>query len=415
MEYAHSHGGARAPLPNLSSGQTYFTVESLQDITTLPRLPFSSSSFSSSAFDPLQSLPIQRGAGAWPMPYTPEVSLPASSIRTLDPRETLRGSIRDPYRQPITDREPIMVMNYVTEPIRNPIGGLQILNRAVAPTDLANQYQQWEPVHPLSPRHGFSLHRSRPNQPEFSRREHQREIPVAKDNSRAPKMPVRPGWCSLCDVDCNTKEVLYKHHVVGKKHQSMLDKLKEGVSSDGKNPQTEQPTQLMGWCSLCEVNCGTMENLHKQHVLGKKHLQVLEIRIEKETPEMDSKIENILGKRKQKTMEERNIIVCHPRNVRSCQIKDILASSKNLSDKRHTAQLKKPGNSEGHLEVDGAEARGEDRETVLGVKEVDLGAESEKDDSKESAEPIEDDGEKENVVGGKAQEAEVDGKQENVS
>ena len=55
------------------------------------------------------------------------------------------------------------------------------------------------------------------------------------------------------------------------------------------------------------------------------------------------------------------------------------------------------------------------REIVLGVKEVDLGAESEKDDSKESAEPIEDDGEKENVAGGKAEEAEVDGKQENVS
>ena len=162
MEYAHSHGGARAPLPNLSSGQTYFTVESLQGITTLPRLPFSSSSFSSSAFDALQSLPIQRGAGQ--MPYTHEVSFPASSIRTLDPRETLRGSIRDPYRQPITDRGPIMVMNYVTEPIRNPIGGLQILNRAVAPTDPANQYQQWEPVHLLSPRHGFFRHRSRRNQ-----------------------------------------------------------------------------------------------------------------------------------------------------------------------------------------------------------------------------------------------------------
>ena len=57
-----------------------------------------------------------------------------------------------------------MDMNYVTEPIRNPIGGLQILNWAVAPTDLANQYQQWEPVHRLSPRHGFSWHRSRPNQ-----------------------------------------------------------------------------------------------------------------------------------------------------------------------------------------------------------------------------------------------------------
>ena len=165
---------------------------------------------------------------------------------------------------------------------------------------------------------------------------------MAKDNSRAPKMPVRPGWCSLCDVDCNTKEVLYKHHVVGKKHQSMLDNLKEGVSSDGKNPQTEQPQQQMGWCSLCEVNCGTMENLHKQHVLGKKHLQVLgigkDLQIERETPEMDNKIESSLGKRKQQMIEERN-----------------MSSEKRqkLSDKRHTAQLKKPGNSEGHLEVDG--------------------------------------------------------------
>ena len=38
-----------------------------------------------------------------------------------------------------------------------------ILNRVVAPTDLANQYQQWELVHWNSPRHEFSWHRSCPN------------------------------------------------------------------------------------------------------------------------------------------------------------------------------------------------------------------------------------------------------------
>nr|ABK26843.1 unknown [Picea sitchensis] len=246
MDYTDSHAGERIPLPKLSSGHTYFTVESLQHIAALPRLPFASSSSSSSAFASLQSLPIHRGGMA--IPSTHDVSFPASAIRTHDLRHTtVRGSIRDPYRQPITDREPTMT---------------------VAPRDLAHQYQQRELVHRLSPQPRFYQHRSRPQefsknsdrglQPKFSKRA-QREILGTKDISKPPRMPVRPGWCSLCDVDCNTKDVLHKKHVFGKKHQSMFEKLKEKVSGDGKKPQMEQAEELMGWCSLCEVDCGNIE------------------------------------------------------------------------------------------------------------------------------------------------------------
>ena len=62
--------------------------------------------------------------------------------------------------------------------------------------------------------------------------------------------PKIPGWCSLCDVTCSTKESLHKQHVFGKKHQSMLKRLKEKGSEDGVKPQRKHPQGLIGWFSL---------------------------------------------------------------------------------------------------------------------------------------------------------------------
>jgi len=36
MDYTKNHGGEMAPLSRLSSGHTYYRIESLQGITTLP-------------------------------------------------------------------------------------------------------------------------------------------------------------------------------------------------------------------------------------------------------------------------------------------------------------------------------------------------------------------------------------------
>jgi hypothetical protein len=250
----------------------------------------------------------------------------------------------------------------------------------------------------------FSKNSDRGLQPKFSKRA-QREILGTKDISKPPRMPVRPGWCSLCDVDCNTKDVLHKKHVFGKKHQSMFEKLKEKVSGDGKKPQMEQAEELMGWCSLCEVDCGNIENLHKQHMLGKKHQLMLGIgkgpQIEKETAEMDNRIDNILGKRKQQVKEERNILS---------------KKRQKLSDRRHAAQFTEGGNPDARLEVDGEskkcadvdgheeniskllvsakddEEEGDEvQETVLEAKDdkdVELGAKSEKTEVRKVQRPL---------------------------
>ncbi|KAH9312852.1 hypothetical protein KI387_027887, partial [Taxus chinensis] len=86
-------------------------------------------------------------------------------------------------------------------------------------------------------------------QPKFNQRSRKILKPksgqkLQQDSSRSPNsgLPQRRGWCSLCDVDCNTEEVLGKH-IFGKKHQSMLIKLKEG-SGEGREGNSKQEEAL---------------------------------------------------------------------------------------------------------------------------------------------------------------------------
>lgn len=355
MDYSNNQGGARAPLARLSSGQTYYTLESLEGVTTLPPLLFSSTPLPS-AFALHQSHPIHMGGRE--MPSALDGPFPASSIGTPDPGETMRGSIRDPYRQPITDREPTLNMNHGTRPIGDSVGHLQSLNWSVPPREITQQYQQREINHRPSPppqiyqhragqqevfKSGLSKNSDSRLQPKFNNRVH-REIPGIKDISKTPKIP---GWCSLCDINCSTKEVLHKKHVFGKKHQSMLKKLKEKGPEDGGKPQKKQPQGLIGWCSLCEVNCGSLENLHEQHVSGKKHQSMLGIERDVQTEQQETAEtgeDNVLGKRKEEVKEERNT---------SSQKRQKLA-------KEHDDEVSQNGNSESHLQVDS------ETESVLG-------------------------------------------------
>lgn len=341
MDYSNNHGGARAPLARLSSGQTYYTVESLEGVTTLPPLIFSSTPLPS-AFALHQSLPIHMGGRE--MPSALDVPFPASSIGNPDPGETMRGSIRDPYRQPITGREPTLNMNYGTGPIGDSVGHLQSLNWSVPPREINQQYKHRSGQQEVF-KSGLSKNSDSGLQPKFNNRVH-REIPGIKDISKTPKLP---GWCSLCDINCSTKEVLHKQHVFGKKHQSMLKKLKEKDSEDGGKPQKKQPQGLIGWCSLCEVNCGSLENLHEQHMSGKKHMSMIGIERDVQTEEKETAEageDNVLGKRKEEVKEEKNI---------SSQKRQKLA-------KEHDAEVSQNGNSESHLQVDS------ETESVLGGK-----------------------------------------------
>jgi len=129
----------------------------------------------------------------------------------------------------------------------------------------------------------------------------------------------------------------------------MLKKLKEKDSEDGGKPQKKQPQGLIGWCSLCEVNCGSLENLHEQHMSGKKHLSMIGIERDVQTEEKETAEageDNVLGKRKEEVKEEKNI---------SSQKRQKLA-------KEHDAEVSQNGNSESHLQVDS------ETESVLGGK-----------------------------------------------
>eukprot|EP00253_Pinus_taeda_P034422 PITA_34422 len=354
MDCTENHGGARAPLSRLSSGHTYYTLESLQGVTALPPLPFSSTSLPSSAFALRQSVPIHMGGRAMP-----PTLYPVSTIGTHDLRDTM---IKGPYRQPITDRKPTLnIMNYGAEPIGYSIGHLQSLNRSVDPTQITQQYQPQEFVNRTSPPPQIYQHQSRQPeiftlrlgknsdsglQPKSNNRAH-REIPGIKDmDAKTPKIP---GWCSLCDVTCSTKEVLHKQHVLGKKHQSRLKKLKEKGSEDVVKSQKKQPQGLLGWCSLCGVNCGSLQNLHELHMSGKKHLSMLGMAKTKEQETEETGKNNVLGKRKDDSVKEERDMLSKKRH------------KLHKGDAAH-AQVTEDGNSEAHLPVYG------ETESVAGRK-----------------------------------------------
>lgn len=92
---------------------------------------------------------------------------------------------------------------------------------------------------------------------------------AAKENYKKPNNLERRGWCSLCNVDCVTKESLHKFHAFGKKHHSMIKKLEE-ASRDGR-----KWVESAGWCSLCEVDCKTIQALNTEHTLTEKHQMML--------------------------------------------------------------------------------------------------------------------------------------------
>ncbi|GLJ08345.1 hypothetical protein SUGI_0086840 [Cryptomeria japonica] len=97
---------------------------------------------------------------------------------------------------------------------------------------------------------------------------------LRKDSSRSvdSKLPEGLGWCSVCEVDCNTQKVL-KRHILGKKHQSKIKMFKQGSGSRSIGSKLpERP----GWCSLCEVDCNTRRVL-KRHNLGKKHQSAIKM------------------------------------------------------------------------------------------------------------------------------------------
>ncbi|XP_057840659.1 uncharacterized protein LOC131050485 [Cryptomeria japonica] len=96
---------------------------------------------------------------------------------------------------------------------------------------------------------------------------------LQKDSSKSvdSKLPEGPGWCSVCEVDCNTEKVL-KRHILVKKHQSNIKMFKQG---SGTRSIGSKLPERPGWCSLCEVDCNTEKDL-EQHILAKNHQSMSE-------------------------------------------------------------------------------------------------------------------------------------------
>jgi hypothetical protein len=245
---------------------------------------------------------------------------------------------------------------------------------------------------------------------------------------KAPEILERPGWCSLCHVDCVTKEVLHKSHAFGKKHQTMLNKLEE-VSGYGK-----KSLQLMGWCSLCGVDCKTMEALHREHILTEKHQLMLGIQQKPQIDQHDKAqdMDRSIGKRQQEdrstSSPKRQKLSVLSVECKICnkEFNNQVVLESHLTGRKHAAQLKKLGNSAAPLKFnkgqskkctgvdvqesknsrlavltkDDAESGGKDEEIALDAKddrELEV-----KDDrkEKESAEPNEVERRKDNTPPG---------------
>ncbi|KAJ7569227.1 hypothetical protein O6H91_01G067800 [Diphasiastrum complanatum] len=71
--------------------------------------------------------------------------------------------------------------------------------------------------------------------------------PVMKKKTRLPPLagPEGPGWCNICQTDCNTSEML-QYHVAGKKHKKKLQQLgKEGKDAVEKSSPAENLRQVL--------------------------------------------------------------------------------------------------------------------------------------------------------------------------
>ncbi|KAM7464797.1 hypothetical protein LguiB_012359 [Lonicera macranthoides] len=77
--------------------------------------------------------------------------------------------------------------------------------------------------------------------------------------SSSSTMATNDVYCEVCQVGCDTNDVLQQHYL-GKKHKKNLEKI-------------ESKEELQ--CEVCQVGCDTIDTL-KQHYLGKKHKKNLE-------------------------------------------------------------------------------------------------------------------------------------------
>ncbi|GLJ36535.1 hypothetical protein SUGI_0734080 [Cryptomeria japonica] len=135
-------------------------------------------------------------------------------------------------------------------------------------------------------------------QPESSKK-------LKQDNSKSPNSQLREssGWCSLCQIDCQ-KEIVLKHHMLGKKHRQLLNKLKEGEIignveenekqvKEGDAPQKKRKrssntNQQTVKCNTCDKVFITQDSF-ESHIAGKKHVKQLKIM---ESSKVSSKVKD---------------------------------------------------------------------------------------------------------------------------
>ncbi|KAF5796882.1 putative transcription factor C2H2 family [Helianthus annuus] len=73
---------------------------------------------------------------------------------------------------------------------------------------------------------------------------------------------IRPFRCELCNITCNTEDLLQKHKQ-GKKHLNCLQKPPVILQNGAPKPEFIR-------CDLCNVVCNNQE-IYQKHVVGKKH------------------------------------------------------------------------------------------------------------------------------------------------
>ncbi|KAH9312854.1 hypothetical protein KI387_027889 [Taxus chinensis] len=84
-------------------------------------------------------------------------------------------------------------------------------------------------------------------------------------------LPERSGWCSLCEVDCNTEKDLNKH-ILGKKHQSTLKRLTQGSQDKGERNSKQQKSLT----DLQQQDKHVLRNFDKQENQIKEDNYILE-------------------------------------------------------------------------------------------------------------------------------------------
>ncbi|KAH9312850.1 hypothetical protein KI387_027885 [Taxus chinensis] len=174
-------------------------------------------------------------------------------------------------------------------------------------------------------------------------KKHQSTLKMLQQDSGFPE---QPGWCSLCEVECPSEENLNEFHISGKKHQSRLKMLNQ-VSGFPEKP---------GWCSLCEIECTNEKDL-ENHILGKKHQSKYKM-LEQDSgfPEQsecevectsEKDLENhILGKKHQLKIKMLNRDLGFPEQPRWCSLCEVECPNEenlnefHISGKKHQSKLK---------------------------------------------------------------------------